>query len=62
MVAAGAAIGSGVSSILSPAKLMSCALSIDKPGEENSIFRALMGLCALITCSIAVVSLAYVFW
>jgi lactate permease len=61
MVATGAAIGSGVSGILSPAKLMSCASSIDKPGEENSIFRALMGLCVVITCSIAVVSLAYMF-
>jgi lactate permease len=60
MVAAGAAIGSGVAGILSPAKLMSCATSIDKPGAENRIFRALMGLCALITCSIALVSLAYI--
>jgi lactate permease len=61
MVAAGGAIGGGVASILSPAKLMSCAASIDKSGAENDIFRALLGLCAVITCSVALVSLAYVF-
>jgi lactate permease len=61
MVAAGGAIGGGVASILSPAKLMSCSASIDRPGEEGGIFRALMGLCAVITCSIALVSLLYVF-
>jgi len=61
MVAAGAAIGSGVAGILSPAKLMSGASSIDKPGSESSIFRALIGVCAVITCSIAAVSLAYIF-
>ena len=61
MVATGGAIGGGVAGILSPTKLMSCAASIDKLGEENRIFRALLGLCALITCSIALVSLAYIF-
>ena len=60
MVAAGGAIGGGVAGILSPAKLMSCAASIDKLGAESSIFRALMGLCAVITCSIALVALAYI--
>ena len=62
MVATGGAIGAGIASILSPAKLMSSAASIDKLGEENRIFRALLGLCAIITCSIALVSLAYIFF
>ncbi|MDR0466676.1 MAG: L-lactate permease [Deltaproteobacteria bacterium] len=59
MVASGGAIGAGVAGILSPAKLMSSASSIDKPGEAGGIFRSLMGLCAFITCSIALVALAY---
>ena len=62
MVAAGGAIGGGVAGILSPAKLMSSAASIDVSGEENSIFRSLLGFCALITCSIALVSLAHMFF
>jgi lactate permease len=59
MVAAAGAIGCGVAGILSPAKLMSCAASIDKLGQESGIFRALLGSCALIACSLTLVYLAY---
>jgi len=60
MVAVGSAVGAGVAGMLSPAKLMGSAATIDKLDTVNSIFRAFLILCAFITCSIALVSVAYI--
>jgi lactate permease len=39
IVTAGMAFGSGLASVISPAKLQNAAASIDKLGEENKVIR-----------------------
>ena len=59
IIAAASAIGGGLASVISPAKLQNASASIDRIGEEGSVMRTTFVITIIIT---GVVSLATLIW
>ena len=59
IVAAGSAIGGGLASVISPAKLQNAASSIDRIREASTAIRPAFVVSMLITCVVAVMTM---FW
>ncbi|SCP97410.1 L-lactate permease [Anaerobium acetethylicum] len=54
IITASLAFGSGLASVISPAKLQNAAASIDKLGEENKVIRIAFVLAAALTAIVAI--------
>ncbi len=55
IIAAAGAMGGGLASMLSPAKLMCAAAAIDGFGSENTVFKAFLLLSAFVTLTLSLV-------
>ncbi len=61
-ITAGLAFGSGLASVISPAKLQNAAASIDKIGEENKVIRIAFVFSILLTIVTSVFVVAVLNW
>ena len=61
VVAAASAIGGGLASVISPAKLQNAAASIDKIGEEGKVIPVTFGISIVITGVCALMTLIWAF-
>jgi lactate permease len=61
LIAAASGIGAGLASVISPAKLQNAAASIDRIGEETSVFRVTLIVSILITAVCAIMTFLWSF-
>lgn len=61
IITAALAFGSGLASVISPAKLQNAAASIDKLGEENKVIRTAFVLSMILTVIVAVYTVFLLF-
>ena len=59
LVAAASAIGGGLASVISPAKLQNASASIDRIGEEGSVMRTTFVVTIVITAAVSAVTLLW---
>lgn len=61
VVAAASGIGAGLASVISPAKLQNAAASIDRIGEETTVFRTTVVIAIVITAVCAIMALIWAY-